>query len=90
MMLMQQMTMVVNKCNYKYKVYSCTAACSDIDLVSSSSARSPKLSDGVRWRIRITKESEEKGAGNCAGFKAEEITGVQFQNGLVYKIVIGE
>lgn len=81
---------VVNKCSAEYLVYAYTIAGYDIDVSGNSSARSPKLRDTGSWKIRISKKSQDKGSGNCAGFRTEEITGVNFQNGLVYKIVIGE
>ncbi len=85
---MQQMTMVVNKCNYKYKVYSCKAACSDIDLVSSSSARSPKLSVGVRWRIRITKSLKIKAQEIALALKQKKLPEYSFKMGWFIKSLL--
>ena len=81
---------IVNKYSYEYRVYAFTIAGYDVSVKGNSTARIRNLSDNGDWKIRISKNSKERGTGNCEGFSADLITGVNFQSGLVYKIVIGE
>ena len=85
---MQQMTMVVNKCNYKYKVYSCTAACSDIELVSSPSARSPKLSDGCVGEYVLLRSLKIKAQEIARALKQKKLPEYSFKMGWFIKSLL--
>ncbi len=81
---------IVNKCNYEYRVYAYTSAGYEVNVAGNSTGRIRNLSDDGDWKIRISKVTKERGSGNCEGYTTDDIIGVNFQSGLVYKIVIGE
>lgn len=81
---------VVNKCSDTYKVnYSTTTGLTMTVRPNStgSSTSNQPLWDGT-WSVTITKESNDVGTGNCAGFY-KTIEGINLSSGTDYEVVIG-